>query len=113
MILKGMMSYLKLKPVSFKFINGKSGRTHLGFISQDIRDSLAECGIDSKDFAAYIKSLKRNSNNKDNPTEDDYVYGIRYGELHALEVYEIQLLLEEVNNLKSRIRELEEGAEEK
>ena len=105
--------FKKLKPASFKFIDGKSGRTHLGFISQDIRDSLAECGIDSKDFAAYIKSLKRNSNNKDNPTEDDYVYGIRYGELHALEVYEIQLLLEEINNLKSRIKELEERMEEK
>ena len=98
----------ELKPVSFKFIDGESGRTHLGFISQDIKDSLDKCGISPVDFACYVKSLKRDSQNKDNPTEDDYVYGIRYGELHALEVYEIKLLKDYIKKLEARIKSLEE-----
>lgn len=98
----------KLKPVSFKFVDGDSGRTHLGFISQDIKEALDESGISTNDFAAYVKAIKRESVEKDEKTEDDYVYGIRYGELHALEVYEIQLLKQQIKILESRIKFLEE-----
>ena len=93
----------KLQPVSYKFKDGKKGRTHLGFIAQDIEASLEELGIDSNDFAGLIKDLGLKGRNKENPedvTEDDYTYGIRYSELHAMEVKQIQ-------DLKKRIEDLE------
>lgn len=100
----------KLKPVSYKFINGKVGRKHLGLIAQDLRDSLSELGIDPIDFAGYIKALKAESREKpvEDLTEDDYIYGIRYSELHALQVQQIQKLKHYITLLEERIKALEE-----
>lgn len=76
-----------LKPVSFKFISDKKGITHLGFIAQDIKQSLLSNKIASNEFACL------NDNEK--------IYSLNYAELHALEVMEIQ-------KLKNKIKELEE-----
>lgn len=89
----------KLKPVSFKLKNGESGRTHLGLISQDVKEAMDECGIDSKEFAAFVRNVK--SEDITNPTEEDYMYFLRYGEFHALEIKKIQLL-------EARIKKLED-----
>lgn len=87
-----------LKPASFKFVDGTSGRTHTGFISQDIEDSLAPCGLTSIDFATFIKSPKVDEDGK--VIEGEYVYGLRYDELIALMVTQIQ-------SLKKRVADLE------
>lgn len=87
-----------LKPASFKFIDGTSGRTHTGFISQDVEDSLAPCGLTSVDFATFIKSPKVDEDGK--VIEGEYVYGLRYDELIALMVAQIQ-------SLKKRVADLE------
>ena len=87
-----------LKPASFKFIDGTSGRTHTGFISQDIEDALAPCGLTSIDFATFIKSPKVDEDGK--VIEGEYVYGLRYDELIALMVTQIQ-------SLKKRVADLE------
>ena len=87
-----------LKPASFKFIDGTSGRTHTGFISQDVEDSLALCGLTSIDFATFIKSPKVDEDGK--VIEGEYVYGLRYDELIALMVTQIQ-------SLKKRVADLE------
>ena len=42
-----------LKPVSFKYNDGSSGRTHYGLIAQDVEELLATLGID---FGGFIKS---------------------------------------------------------
>ena len=76
-----------LKPASFKFISDKKGITHLGFIAQDIKQSLLSNKIASNEFACL------NDNTK--------TYSLNYAELHALEVMEIQ-------KLKNKIKELEE-----
>ena len=58
----------------------------------------------NNDFAGLIRGLTLEGRNRENPediTEDDYVYGIRYSELHAMEVKQIQ-------DLKTRIKALEE-----
>ncbi len=44
--------FYKLKPRSFKYKNGKSGRTHTGFIAQEVEAAANECGIPTKDIAA-------------------------------------------------------------
>lgn len=76
-----------LKPASFKFISDKKSITHLGFIAQDIKQSLLSNKIASNEFACL------NDNEK--------MYSLNYAELHALEVMEIQ-------KLKNKIKELEE-----
>ena len=45
-----------LRPVSFKFVDGQSDRTHMGIIAQDLEETLSELNIPTKDFAAFIKS---------------------------------------------------------
>lgn len=87
-----------LKPASFKFIDGTSGRTHTGFISQDIEEALEFCGLTSLDLAAFIKSPKENKEGK--VIEGEYTYGLRYEELIAPMVAQIQ-------SLKSRVAALE------
>lgn len=87
----------RLKPTPYKFIDGTSGRTHTGFISQDIEESLAECGLTSTDFAAFVKS----------PNETGYDYALRYEEFIALNTWQIQKLKEENAELKARLDRLE------
>lgn len=77
----------RLRPVSYKLINGQSGRTHLGLIAQDVEAALGECGLTDMDFAGLIRS----------PREDGgYDYALRYGEI-------IAMLIREVQELKRRI----------
>jgi len=51
--------FMKIQPKSFMFKDGTSGRTHIGFISQDIEDTLEECGLSSLDFAGFCKDIKK------------------------------------------------------
>ncbi len=80
-----------LKPVSFKYNDGVSGRTHLGMIAQDVKSTMDELGIDGKDFAAYCAWVDEDGNE---------TCGLRYEELIPLAILEIQ-------RLKSRICDLQ------
>ncbi len=98
-----------LKPVSYRFKDGSSGRTHLGLIAQDVEESLNKNNIPSKNFAGLIKSVKKKSRNKEQSelTNDDYEYGLRYSELHAMEIDQIQKLKKEINELKQLLKKEE------
>ena len=100
----------RIKPSLFKMIDGTSGRTHLGLISQDIEEALLSVGLTSKDFAGFIKTLKPDSVDKpqEELNDDDYNYGLRYDEFHALEIYEIQKLKKEVKKLKQELQEIKD-----
>lgn len=87
-----------LTPCSYKLIDGTSGRTHLGMISQEVEEALNTCGISSVDFAGFIKSPKIDDEN--NVVEGEYDYALRYGEF-------IPLLIWQVQKLKARVAELE------
>lgn len=93
-----------LKPASFKFIDGTSGRTHTGFISQDVEDSLAPCGLTSLDFATFIKSPKEDKEGQ--VIEGEYIYGLRYEEIIALCVKRIQDNDKKIAALEKTIAEL-------
>ena len=76
----------KLKPVKYKWINGKSGRTHLGFIAQDIYDANI---LGLKDnFAGYVKS-------------ESGSLGLRYSQFISLNTAAIQELHKKINKLAS------------
>ena len=84
----------KLRPASYRFKDGASGRTHTGLVAQDVEQALRECGLTGKDFAAFVKT----------PREDGGAdYGLRYEEL-------IALCIRQVQRLRERVRKLEETA---
>lgn len=81
-----------LKPVIFKYNDGRSDRFHSGFIAQDVKEAILKAGLTTKDFAAYCEWVDSDGNES---------CGLRYSELIALCVDEIQ-------KLKKRVAELEE-----
>ena len=76
-----------LKPVRYKYNNGKSNRYHTGFVAQEVCEAIESAELSTADFAAYV-----DSGNK---------CGLRYEEFIALNTNEIQ-------KLKARVKELEE-----
>ena len=63
-----------IKPVTFRYIDGTSGRTHMGIIAQDLEESLNELGISTQDCAAFVKA------ESDNPDMPGCDYAVRDGE---------------------------------
>ena len=114
---------MSLNPVSYKFKDGNSGRTHYGMIAQDVEDSLEELGITPKDIAAFCKDKKlkdipvfsgqRDSNGnpiydkKQVPIPGEFIYGLRYEEFIAPLIKTVQLQQQEIEELKHRIDILE------
>jgi hypothetical protein len=103
--------FSKLQPVTFQFIDGSSGRTHYGFISQDVEDSLYELGLTSKDFAGFCKDRCKTYSGA--PMFDDngnevYNYSLRYSEFIALNTFMIQKLQAENAELRLELQELKE-----
>lgn len=99
----------KLNPVTYKFINGTSNRTHYGFISQDVEDSLNELGLQGTDFAGFCKDIRVDDDGieiLDENGKNIYDYSLRYSEFIALNTYMIQKLQAEIVELKAEIKEL-------
>ena len=61
----------RLCPVSYKYKDGTSGRTHTGFIAQEVEQAAADVGIELKDLAAVV-------------IEENGDYGIRYEEFVSI-----------------------------
>lgn len=93
----------KLKPTQYKMIDGESDRYHIGFISQDVEDTLAECGLESTDFAGFIKTPKRAVRDDASSEILDYHYSLRYDEFVALNTHMIQKLMKRVSDLEAKI----------
>lgn len=72
-----------LRPVRYKYKHGTSGRYHTGFIAQDVKDAIEKAGMSTEEVASYGEKVS------DNNEKDCY---LRYGELIALCVKEIQQL---------------------
>lgn len=92
---------MALNPVSYKFNAGSSGRIHYGMISQDVEETLSSLGMSSFDFAGLIKSPKTNQDGT--VIEGEYVYGLRYEEFIAPLIKTVQLLQQEIDELKRKI----------
>ena len=85
----------RLSACSYRMVDGHE-RKHWGFVAQDIEQLLNELGIDSMDIAAFIKSPREEN-------ENEFDYGLRYGEF-------IALIVEQIQKLKKRVQKLEEAA---
>ena len=84
----------KLEPCTFRFRDGTSGRSHPGFIAQDVEAALEELGLTTADFAGLVKS----------PREDGgYDYFLRYNEFIPINTWEIKKLKARVAELEARL----------
>lgn len=105
--------FRRLKPTGYRMNNGRSGRFHIGFIAQDVEEALEAAGLESTDFAGFIKSpiyegeLPNGEADESTPI-CDYGYALRYQEFIALNTHMIQGLLARVEELERRVAELEE-----
>ena len=90
-----------LRPVSFKFIDGTSDRTHYGLIAQEVETLVNGLGIGNKDFAPLIKTAKEDEDG--NVIDGEYTYGLRYSEFTGLLIKMCQNLQNEVDELKARL----------
>lgn len=97
----------KLEPVSYELIGDSHDRTHIGFISQDVKRAMDEVGLSDLDFAGYCcdKTI-------DQDGEISYSYALRYTEFIGLNTWmikenqrEITNLYEEIDKLKSLVYE--------
>lgn len=84
----------KLKPRRFKYDDGQSDRYHTGFIAQEVKDSMDEVGLDTKDLAAYVAATIDGGQT---------VLSLRYEEFISLNTWAIQKLKARVAELERRI----------
>lgn len=98
--------FMLLQPKSYLFKDGESGRTHIGFISQDVEEAMAVCGLSSLEFAGFCKDQIDTEDTPDgNPV---YIYSLRYEEFIALNTMMIQKLYKKNETLEERVSNLED-----
>lgn len=104
--------FMSLKPTQYKFIDNHSNRYHIGFISQDVEESLVNNKLSSLDFAGFVKSPIYEDKNDKNSEVVGYRYGLRYSEFIALNTHMIQKLYTKIDELENKIQELEKSTTE-
>lgn len=87
-----------LNPIRYKYNDGTSDRYHTGFIAQEVKEAIEAAGLTTAEVAAYIE-MQEESGESSNPATKCY---LRYSELIALCVKEIQ-------GLKNKVKTLEES----
>lgn len=108
--------FKKLVPVSYLFTDGSLGRTHVGFIAQDVENAMLEVGLTDLDFAGFCKDVKMKETEKkdeygniifekdlDEDGNEQYVYSLRYEEFIAINTMIIQKLDNRVQNLEENM----------
>tara|TARA_R100001463_G_scaffold136634_1_gene202667 strand:- start:20 stop:2071 length:2052 start_codon:yes stop_codon:yes gene_type:complete len=112
----GLEFIKKLNPVSYKFNDGKSGRTHYGLISQDVETVLTSLGKTGVDFGGFCKDKNIRVETKPDENggmidvridEEGDTYSLRYEEFIGPLVKAVQDLAEENIALRARVTNLE------
>lgn len=119
-----------LKPCTYKLNEGTSGRKHSGMIAQDIEALMDELGMDSRDFAGFVKFKKELPVTKTRQVVDAegniseeayeeaelvldedgnqvYGYGLRYSEFIAPLIRVAQNQAARIADLTARLEALE------
>lgn len=113
------MLFNDLKPVSFKLKSTEEtthNRKHIGFISQDIEESMNNIGLSALDFGGFCKDVRKKENEEtkefvevlDENGEPIYDYSLRYSEFIALNTHMIQKQQKEIESLKEENNKLKE-----
>lgn len=88
----GLSFINKLNPVSYKRTDGTSGRTHYGFVAQEVEQTLTDIGKTTKEFGGV--------------TIDKENYFLRFSQFTAPLTKAVQELSAEVETLKAEIAAL-------
>lgn len=115
-----------LKPVSYKFINGNSGRTHYGLIAQEVEEVLNNNKVNISDFAGLTISNRQIPKDVveehkildhelkerteyitktilvDDPNKK-YNYGLRYNEFISPIIKAVQQLSQKLEELENKL----------
>lgn len=94
--------FMNLQPTAFRLNNGSSGRYHIGFIAQDVEQAILSAGMDTKDFAGFVRSAGLNDVHDE---YEDQCY-LRYDNFIALNTFMIQKLYRRIDELESKINSM-------
>ena len=117
--------YDRLEPVAFRMKNGNSGRYHMGFKAQQVKEALEDSGLTARDFAGYLEMIHRvDPDNLEGEAayeaagirDGDKELGLIYTEFVALNTHmikqlraEMAALKDEVSQLKAQLAEVKGG----
>ena len=90
-----------IDPVSYKLKGGD--RLHTGFIAQDVEDAMNEVGLTIEELGLLCKDLDVDDDGNtilDDDGNEQYNYGLRYGEFVAILSAKIKQLEAEIKELK-------------
>ena len=88
-----------LKSVTYKYNEGTSNRTHIGFIAQEVKSAMDTADINTIDFAGLVI--------EDRNTEHEEWY-IRYEEFIALNTWQIQKAKARISALETEVSSLKQ-----
>ena len=88
--------YMSLKPKTFKYNDDLKDKTHIGFIAQDVADSIVDNNL-MNDNLSIVNCEENDAMN------DGREYSLSYQELIALNVKMIQKHEEEIKELKDKL----------
>lgn len=95
-----------LNPQAFRYVDGSSGRYHLGFGAQSVERALVDGGLDNTDFGGLIKyAVPLESDDWRGYSEE---YGLIYTEFVALLVDQVKRLKDRVNDLENQQASMEQ-----
>lgn len=96
--------FMSLKPSFYRFNKGSSQRFHIGFIAQDVEEALLDNGLETSDFAGFIRCAGAHD------VHDQYLDQcyLRYSDFISLNTFMIQKLYREMEQKEKRIKYLEE-----
>lgn len=81
-----------LSPKTYRYIHGDSGRLHTGLVAQEVKEAMDIAGIDTSEFAAYVKDNVDNSE----------TLSLRYSEFIALLINEVQILKAKIQKIEQK-----------
>lgn len=101
-----------IQPLTYMFNNGD--RVHIGTTSQRLHDAMEQVGLTDMELSAFCKDVKTKPLKQENGEiievpdlnedgNEQYTYGVRYGEFIMLNTHMIQKLYKEIDSLKESI----------
>ena len=93
--------FMDLSAVSYKYINNKFGRTHLGFIAQDVEQALLKNNLTTQEFAGVV--IDENFVDPEDVSKSSTPqkrYFLRYEEFISLNTQMIQKALKQIKETR-------------
>ena len=110
--------FKKLRPVTYKYEIGRSGRQHMGFIAQEVEQALTDSELTTDEFGGIcVDDVVYCEENKDDEFDDmnyaynkglKQVYSLRYEEFISLNTKMIQEVIKENEVLKETVESQQE-----